>query len=84
MRGLHSTDIITDISVTGVGDSVTWGQQNRNCWESFSTLNSAIASLSHSTYLHRTANGIECILKRADIVYQTMPQNSFLRNSKVQ
>ena len=27
MRGLHSTEIITNISVTGVGDSVTWGQQ---------------------------------------------------------
>ncbi|MEM6256552.1 MAG: hypothetical protein AAF821_26900, partial [Cyanobacteria bacterium P01_D01_bin.156] len=44
----------TDASVTGVSDSVTWGQQDRCCWEIISTLNLAVASLSHSTYLHRT------------------------------
>jgi len=65
VRGLHSTDIITNVSVTGVGDPVTGGQQDRYCWEMISTLNLAVASLSHSTYLHRTA----CITPSRGVVF---------------
>ena len=76
MRGLHSTVIITNLSVTGVSDSVTWGQQDRFCWEIFSTLNLAFASLSHLTYLHRTACTTP-IMKGRAVSIEAIPE--FLR-----